>query len=198
MTRLVLASNSQARARLLAAAGIQHVRHASTIDEGALKQKLGAQNRSAADIAQALADAKALDVSTQWPDAIIIGADQVLTCNGRLFDKPADRAQANRQLRALSGQTHRLISASAMARAGEIIWQGYDHADLTMRPLSDEFIARYLDAAGDDILHCVGAYQLEGRGIQLFEKIVGDHFTIQGLDLLALIRQLRTMGLVAT
>lgn len=189
--RLVLASASPTRRRLLAAAGVAVDIRPALIDERAAEAPLLAARVAPRDIAMALAAAKALAASEAAPDALVIGADQTLDVDGERLTKPADMEAARRQLLTLSGRPHQLHSAVACARAGTILWQHVESATLEMRHLTPAAIGRYLAAAGDDALASVGAYQLEGRGIQLFERIDGDFFAILGLPLLPLLAFLR-------
>ena len=168
------------------------------IDEDSVKASLRAEGVEPAGVAEALAELKAQRVSAHWPGALVVGADQILECNGQWFDKPVDRDHAAAHLRALSGRGHRLISAACVVRDGARIWHYRDEARLTMRPLSGEFISSYLDALGNQALTSVGAYQLEGLGAQLFERVEGDYFTILGLPLLPLLAFLREHKAVAT
>lgn len=188
---LVLASASAARARLLADAGISVRCQAAAVDEEAVKDALKGEGATPAQVAETLAELKAQRVSRKHPEALVIGADQLLTCNETWFDKPPDRDHAAAQLRALSGKTHVLWTAVCVVRAGSRLWHHNAAARLTLRPLSDDFIARYLEAAGPAVLHSVGAYQLEGLGAQLFSRVEGDFFTILGLPLLPLLDFLR-------
>ena len=189
--RLVLASASPTRRRLLAAAGVAVDIRPAPIDERAAEAPLLAARVAPRDIAMALAAAKALAASEAAPDALVIGADQTLDVDGERLTKPADMEAARRQLLTLSGRPHQLHSAVACARAGTILWQHVESATLEMRHLTPAAIGRYLAAAGDDALASVGAYQLERRGIQLFERIDGDFFAILGLPLLPLLAFLR-------
>ena len=191
---MILASASPARRDMLRAAGLEVEALAADIDERAAEAPLRETGAGPADIALALAMAKALDVSGRRPGALVIGADQTLDCDGEQFDKPADMEAARRQLLALAGKTHELHAGVALARDGEIVWSEVDTARMTMRRFSPEFVGRYLAKAGEAALSSVGAYQVEGRGIQLFEAIDGDHFTILGMPLLPLLAQLRRLG----
>ena len=168
MTELVLASASRARQSMLREAGVPFSVDVAAIDEAAAKDSLKGERASPRAIAETLAELKARRVGQRRPDSLVLGCDQVLSlgteAGAAIFDKPADRAAAASQLRALSGQRHHLISAAVVVRDGRLLWHHADMAELTMRPLSDEFIDRYLAAAGDDVLHSVGAYQLEKRG----------------------------------
>ena len=189
---LVLASASRTRQALLADAGIEFEVVAAELDERAAEQPLLEAEATPEDVAVALAAAKALSVSESRPDALVIGADQVLDLDGARLHKPADMEAARRQLLALQGRTHQLHSAAACARRGSIVWQASDTAHLRMRQLTPAGIGRYLARVGPAALSSVGAYQLEGLGIHLFERVEGDYFTILGLPLLPLLAFLRT------
>jgi septum formation protein len=189
--RLVLASASAARADLLARAGLAVDRDAAAIDEESLKQALRAEGATPAQVAETLAELKAQRVAARHSGALVIGADQMLSCNDVWFDKPPDREHAAAQLRALSGKTHTLWTAVCVVRNGSRMWHHNAAAQLTMRNLSDDFIAAYLAAAGSAVTTSVGAYQLEGLGAQLFNRVEGDFFTILGLPLLPLLDFLR-------
>lgn len=195
MSGLVLASASPARAAVLAAAGVTFVAQRPRVDEEALKLGLRAEGATVRDQADALAEAKALSLSRGSP-AWVIGADQMLSLEGEAFDKPADRAAAAQSLRALRGRTHQLVTAIVVAKEGAVVWRHIETPKLTMRPFSDAFLETYLDAIGEAACANVGAYQLEGRGVQLFERIEGDYFSILGLPLLPLLAFLRLHGLV--
>jgi septum formation protein len=195
---IVLASRSETRATLLRNAGLAVRIVPSGVDEDPIKANGAKTGASAEAVALALAEAKAVAVA-QLPeahDAWVIAADQMLDCEGRWFDQPAGRAGARDQLAALSGRTHRLISAAVIARNRAVVWRGSDSATLRMRALDATDIDRYLDAAGDDVLGSVGAYRLEGLGVHLFAGIAGDYFTILGLPLLAVLDQLRRLGAI--
>jgi septum formation protein len=186
---LILASQSRARQSLLANAGIAFETVPADIDERAVQEGSGL---SAPDnIALLLAREKALFVSAKFPGRVVVGADQTLALGNRLFSKPAGRAQAAEQLRALAGKSHQLCSAVAVARDGKIVFADVSIGRMTMRQLSGDEIRTYLDEAGEAVTTSVGAYQLEGLGVHLFERIEGDHFTILGLPLLPLLAFLR-------
>jgi septum formation protein len=192
---LILASKSHARQGLLINAGIAFEAIPAEIDERAIQ--LASALSAPGEIAALLARDKAILVSARHPDRFVVGADQTLILGDRLFSKPAGRAQAAEQLRALAGQSHELHSAAAVARDGEILFEDVSIARMTMRPLDDNAISTYLAAAGEAVTTSVGAYQLEGLGIHLFERIEGDHFTILGLPLLPLLEFLRSQRLLA-
>jgi septum formation protein len=191
---LILASQSRARQSLLANAGIPFEAIPARLDERAIE--LASALSAPGEIAGLLARDKALFVSEKHPDRFVVGADQTLILGERLFSKPAGHAQAAAQLRALAGQSHELHSATAVARDGEILFEDVSIARMTMRSLDDVAISAYLDAAGEAVTTSVGAYQLEGLGVHLFERIEGDHFTILGLPLLPLLKFLRSQGLL--
>jgi septum formation protein len=196
--RLWLASASPTRRRLLEQAGLEFAAEAAPIDEDEAKRALEGEGADGDAIAEALAELKARAVSRRHAGSFVIGADQVLDCEGRRYDKPADEAAARAQLLALRGRTHQLISAVAVLRDGERLWHHIDRARLTMRPFSPAFLEDYLRKGLPGILGSVGAYQLEGLGAQLFSRIEGDYFTILGLPLLPLLDFLRPHGLVPT
>jgi septum formation protein len=191
---LILASKSPFRAAILLNAGIAFRTEAADIDERAAEAPLLQSGASAEDIATVLAEAKALDVSERFLDDLVLGADQTLSLDDELFHKPADMEAARRNLLKLSGRTHILSSALVLARRGETIWRHVSVARLTMRKLSPAFIGQHLARVGEAALTSVGAYQYEGEGIQLFEAIDGDYFTIVGLPLLPLLAELRNLG----
>jgi septum formation protein len=191
---LILASASAARAQLLRQAGLSFRIEPAAIDEGALKQQARDRRDSAADCALALADEKARMVSLRHPGALVIGADQILVAEAEWYDKPPDRATARRQLQSLRGRTHELITATSLLRDGLRLWHAVSRPRLTMRAFSDVFLDEYLDSEGDLLLESVGAYRLEGRGVQLFAGINGDYFAVLGLPLLELLDCLRRLG----
>jgi septum formation protein len=192
---LILASQSRARQMLLADAGIEFVAIPAKIDERAIQQSSGLASPS--DIAALLAREKARSVSLDHSGRFVVGADQTLILDKRLFSKPAGRNQAAEQLRALAGRSHELHSAVAVARDGEIIFEAASIANMTMRPLNEAEIEAYLNEVGEAVTSTVGAYQLEGLGVHLFERIEGDHFTILGLPLMPLLGYLRSERLLA-
>lgn len=196
---LILASGSPYRRKMLQAAGLVFRVVPADVDEAALKRGLASQTPppAPAAIADALARAKAHSVSIHHASATVIGADQLLEFDGELLDKPGDLSAARAQLERLRGKTHRLISAVVVAEAGQVLWAHVDEAVLTMRPFTPEFLDRYLAEAGPDLCRIVGAYEIEGLGIQLFERVEGDHFTIIGLPLLPLLAELRSRGVIA-
>jgi septum formation protein len=194
---LVLASESRSRRELLQHAGLQFRTAPARIDETEVKASLRAEQADAAAAAETLAELKAIKVSRRAPGALVIGADQILECEGRWFDKPPDRTTAAAHLHALGGKTHALVSAVCVVRDGARIWHHREAAHMTMRPLDAAFIESYLDAAGPEVLETVGAYRLEGLGAQLFSKVSGDYFTVLGLPLLPLLAFLREHGMPA-
>ncbi|MBO6717141.1 MAG: Maf-like protein [Rhizobiaceae bacterium] len=165
-------------------------------DERAIEGVVDKTGVTPAELALILAEAKAIDVSLSYPNALVIGADQTMSLGDRLFHKPANMEEARRNLLELSGRTHQLHSAVVVAQAGLAPWRHVDTADLTMRELSPEFIGRYLSAVGETALQSVGSYQIEGRGIQLFDTVEGSQFTIIGLPLLPLLSVLRQYGAI--
>ena len=193
MSGLILASTSASRRAILDAAGVAFTAIAPDVDEDAAKAALLAAGAGPLDVAAELASLKAIAVS-RLLSGLVIGADQTLELDGALFDKPRDLAEARRTLEALRGRAHRLHSAVAVASGGEVLWSEVVTARLTMWPFSDAFLDRYLADQGDAVLSSVGAYLIEGRGIQLFEKIEGDHFAILGLPLLPLLNYLRAVA----
>lgn len=193
---LVLASASRIRRTMLENAGIPVIVDPADIDEQAVKTTMRGQGAAAEAVAVELATRKAQAVSVRHRGALVIGADQMLDAGGAWFDKPADRSAAGRQLAALAGRPHRLISAAAIVEDGREVWRMADTVILHMRPLSDTFIERYLDRMGPAALSSVGAYQLEGLGAQLFTRVEGDYFTVLGLPLLPLLAFLRQTGLL--
>ena len=192
---LILASQSRVRQLLLANAGLSFETIAPAIDERAVQRSSGFS--TAGEIAACLADEKARQVSLRLPGRYVIGADQILECDGRLFNKPVGRAGAVEHLRALSGRTHALHAAVSVVRDGRSLFEDVSVARMTMRELSVDRINAYLDATGDAASSSVGAYQLESLGIHLFSRIEGDHFTILGLPMLPLLAFLRAQELLS-
>jgi septum formation protein len=191
---VILASGSKTRLALLQQAGLTVEAIAPSVDEQEMKAAFQAEKAPAEACAEALAELKAVRISQRHPGALVIGADQMLDCNGVWFDKPADQDHARAHLQALRGKTHRLVTAAVVARNGSRIWHTIDTANLTMRPFSDGFLDDYLRRSGPAVLSSVGAYHLEGLGAQLFSRIDGDFFTILGLPLLPLLGFLRDHG----
>ena len=197
---LILASGSRTRREMMAAAGLRFEVVPADVDEPAIRERLVTADPgvSGAAIAAALAAAKAEEVSQRRSQSLVIGANQVLALGSRLFEKPRDLAVARENLMDLRGQAHELISAVALAHAGNVAWLGQDRARLTMREFSQAFLDDYLARAGTRVTESVGCYQLEGLGLQLFERIEGDYFTILGMPLLLLMAELRKRGVVVT
>lgn len=191
---LVLASASPSRRMLMENAGLNFRAIAAEIDERAVEREIEHRALGPDELALELASSKALEVSSRFPQALVIGCDQTMSLGSQVFHKPADRAEARANLRLLRGRTHRLNSGVVLVRGGREIWRHLSTADLSMREFSDAFLEDYLTRCGDDVMKSVGCYQLEGIGIQLFSSIVGDYFTILGLPLLPLLGQLRRMG----
>ena len=191
-----LASKSAARTALLAGAGVPFQAAGADVDEEALKTGLLADGCDPRQIAEALAQEKAVKVSSQTA-GLVLGADQTLDLDGVLYDKAQGLDAAREKLKSLRGKTHRLHSALVIARDGAPIWRETATASLTMRAFSDEWLEIYL-AANPQILSCVGCYQLEGQGVQLFDRIEGDYFTILGLPITGLLAFLRGYGVVGT
>lgn len=194
---LILASGSATRRRLLEAAGLTFRVAPPRVDEGEVKESLAASGATAPEAAEALAEIKARQVSLSEAGALVVGADQMLDCEGSWFDKPESREAVADHLRRLSGRRHRLSTAAVVCLDGQRIWHQRAEAWLTMRPLSDDYIDGYVAAVGDQVQGSVGAYQLEGLGVQLFTKVEGDHFVIFGLPLLPLLGFLRDRGVLA-
>jgi septum formation protein len=193
---LVLASASSARRAVLSAAGVAFSAEAAAVDEAAIKESAQAEGIPATEAAIMLAEAKARRIARRHPEALVIGADQLLVCEGRWFDKPADLPAARRHLEALRGRPHELVTAMVCWRGGERIWQHVARPRLTMREFSGEFLDAYLAAEGEAILSSVGAYRLEGLGVQLFSAIEGEHSAILGLPLVPLLGFLRQHGVM--
>ena len=193
---VVLASASAARRMLLGQAGVPHAIEPARIDEAAVKASLLAEQATAQQAAETLAELKAQKISTRHPDALVIGADQLMDCEDRWYAKPESLEQAAEQLRELSGKRHRLTSAVVTVRGGTRTWHHVAEVWLTVRPIDEAFIARYLTAVGERALDSVGAYQLESAGVQLFSAVQGDYFAVLGLPLLPLLETLRDQGVL--
>ncbi len=193
---ILLASTSPFRKQIVENAGLSVEAIAPEIDERALEAPLKDSGVSPEDVALILAEAKATEVSARYPGDWVIGGDQTLSLDDEIFHKPADMEGARRHLLKLSGRTHQLNSAVVLARDGEAVWRHSAIACMTMRQLDPGFIGRHLSRVGDKALSSVGAYQIEGEGIQLFEKVEGDHFTIVGLPLLPLLDKLRELEVI--
>ncbi len=193
---IVLASASRARRELLAAAGVPFTVEPADVDEPAVRRALGPKV-APTQVAEVLARAKAVDVGARHRDAVVVGADQVLAFGAEILTKPGDERGARATLLKLRGKTHELHSSVALAQDGDIVWTHTGTARLTMRDFSDGFLEEYLLRAGDRVGQSVGGYELEGAGVQLFERIEGDYFTILGLPLLAVLAELRARGVIA-
>jgi septum formation protein len=193
---IILGSSSPFRKALLVNAGVAIEAVAAAVDERALEAPLQGSGVSPEDVALVLAEAKAMDVSERKPGALVLGCDQTLSLGDEVFHKPVDMEGARRHLLALSGKTHQLNSAVVLGRDGQVLWRHVGIANLTMRKLEPAFIGRHLARVGRKALSSVGAYQIEGEGIQLFERIEGDYFTIVGLPLLPVLAKLRELGAI--
>lgn len=193
---LILASSSASRQMLMRNAGLTFSAIPADIDERALDEQLERDGASPEEVALELAQAKALAVSALYPEALVLGCDQTMALGARVYHKPKTMAEAEAHLLSLSGKVHRLNSAAVLVRHGEVVWQIVSSAELTVRTLNAEFVSRHLQRVGEKALSSVGAYQLEGEGIQLFTSIEGDYFTILGLPLLPLLSKLRDMDVI--
>lgn len=191
---VVLASASGTRRRLLEATGLSFVIDPAAVDESAIKAE--AAGRPPVEVAARLAEAKARVVGARHPGAHVIGADQLLVCDGRMFDKPRDSGEAARHLRYLRGREHTLVGAVAVVFDGRLTWSHQAEARLVMRVFSEAFLENYMARAGPELLESVGAYRLEEAGVQLFASVSGDYFTILGLPLLPLLDHLRSAGAI--
>ena len=194
---LVLASASPVRAELLRRAGVEVSVDPARVDEAAVKASLLAEGAPPRDVADKLAELKALRVGARQPAALVLGADQVLVHRGEILDKPASLAEARAHLLRLRGQRHELLSAAVIVLGGAPVWRHVGQARLTMRPFTEDFLDWYLDRIGQSALISVGAYQLEGIGSQLFARVDGDYFTVLGLPLLETLGFLRARGVLA-
>lgn len=194
--RLILASKSAARRAMLEGAGVAFTVQVADVDEDALKARHDPAD--AAGLAIELARAKALAVSRRDGDAWVLGADQTLAFDGGLVSKARSLGEARARLAAMRGRAHQLHSGAALAHNGQIVWSGVDTAEMRVRDFSDAFLDAYLAAEGDELLHCVGSYRLEGMGAQLFEAVEGDYFTVLGLPLWPVLAELRRAGALPT
>lgn len=193
---LVLASSSGIRRGLMAAAGLLFTAEAAAVDEASIKEAAQAEGLSPADAALVLADAKAMRIARKRPEALVIGADQLLVCEGRWFDKPESVQAARGHLLALRGKTHELVTATVVWRHGARVWQHVAVPRMAVRAFSDEFLDKYLAIEGERVMCSVGAYRLEGMGMHLFSQIEGEHAAILGLPMLALLDFLRGHGVL--
>ncbi len=196
LPKVVLASASRPRARMLGNAGVPFTVSAASVDETGIKTSMQAIGADIADVAELLAATKAQQVGRNSEDSLVIGADQMLACEDEWFDKPGSHQDARKQLEKLRGRTHELVSAVCVAQGGVVLWHHIERARITMRPFSDAFIGQYLEKMGEDIFATVGGYELEGLGAQLFSHIDGDYFTILGMPLLPLLEFLRGHGVI--
>lgn len=193
---ILLASASEIRLTLLQAAGLSVTSQPARIDEDSIRMAMQAEGASPRDLADTLAEVKARKIAEKNPTSLVLGCDQILELNGKIFAKPESLDEARAQLCALSGQTHRLLSAAVLYQDGQPVWRHVGQARLTMRGLSDPYLTDYLTRNWSSIRHAVGCYKLEEEGVRLFSAIEGDHFTILGLPLLPLLSYLGTRGLI--
>lgn len=196
MSNIILASKSKHRSRLLKNAGVAFDTQSADIDERAIESPLIKSELGGEDIAEILAFAKAMPVSASNADAYVIGCDQTLVFEGKLLHKVDNMEEARRRLLKLSGKTHQLNSAVCLAKNNETVWSHIETVNITFRKLDPGFVGRHLAAAGKDVLASVGAYQIEGLGVQLIEQVKGDYFSVIGLPLLPLLKQMRVLGLL--
>jgi len=194
--RIILASGSMARKALLERVGVAFETSGHDVDESAIAASMPVGHVDGEALSLALSRAKALDVSRRHPGGLVIGSDQVCTCENRIFNKPGTREQAVRDLQALRGKTHQLFSAVAVAQDGKILFEVCEHADMTLRLFSDSFIEHYLDMAGEDVLWCCGVYQIERHALLLFDGMVGREDVIMGMPMLPLLAFLRQQGIL--
>lgn len=192
---LILASTSTTRQNMLKKAGVTFQAQAPSVDEDAIKEAFIAEEAPPRDICDALAEAKALSLSFQFPEQLIVGGDQILVHKGKLLSKSKTRDEAAEVLNRLSGDSHTLMSGAVLSQNGQTIWRHIDQVEMVMHSLSPDEIDRYLDRIGDAAFWTVGAYQLEGLGASLFKAVKGDFFTVLGFPLLPLLAQLRHLGL---
>lgn len=195
---IVLASGSETRATMLRAAGVAFEVERPRLDEAALKAAMLAEGLSPRDLADALAEAKALKVSARRGEALVVGSDQVLACEGRVFGKPETPEEAVEQISALMGRTHLLFSAAVVAQAGRPVWRQVAEAKLTMGRLSEGWVRGYVERNWEAIRHSVGGYRIEEEGVRLMARVEGDHFSILGMPLLPLLQWLALRGEIAS
>lgn len=195
---LILASASQIRSRLLGAAAVPHESIPARIDEDSLRASMIQEDAKARDIADVLAEMKARKVSQKYPEALVLGCDQVLAHDNALLSKPESPQEARTQLAALRGTTHQLLSAAVLYQDAEPLWRHIGVARLTMRSFSDAYLDDYITRNWDSIRWSVGGYKIEEEGIRLFSNIAGDHFTVQGLPLIELLSYLTLRGTLPT
>ncbi|MBR9862428.1 MAG: septum formation protein Maf [Rhodobacteraceae bacterium] len=196
MTKIVLASGSQIRARMLRDAGVDFAVDVPRVDEESILLSLQAEGAKPGDIADTLAEYKARRIADRHPDSVVIAADQILTCNGQVYSKPKSVEEARDHLLSLRGQGHQLLSAVVVYEQAKPVWLHIGRAQLAMRDFSDAFLEDYLAKAGDTVLSSVGCYQLENIGVTLFSRVQGDYFTILGLPLLEVLEFLRSRGAI--
>ena len=197
MSRIILASGSAIRKQILDGAGLNYEVIVKPVDEAAIKDSMLAENSRLQDIADALAEAKALRVSRQT-DGFVIGADQIMVMNNQLFDKPKDLGEARERLLSMRGKRHELIGAVVVCENGRPVWRHLSKTKLWVREFSNEFLDWYIEQEGEALMKSVGAYRFEGPGAQLFEKVEGGFFAILGLDLLPVLDYLRVRGVIAS